>query len=108
MRRGPPEGHSLSKPVSLETSERSGPRHWGQLSAAPEIAGARRSVRERVKREPRTDSFIELISELDARRTRAIEPGFPVLSSKTSLMEQSFQHFSRDRPRGLRFSQALQ
>src|SRR5262249_23070544 len=31
--RGPPAGQRLSRPVSFETSLRSGPRHWGQSAA---------------------------------------------------------------------------
>src|SRR5690348_2141789 len=45
---GPFAGHDFAKPVSLETPERSGPRHWGhsgELLAAPLNTGAASSDR---------------------------------------------------------------
>src|ERR1043165_9533214 len=40
---GPPEGHAFSRPVSLDTPVRSGPRHCGQ-SAANAVATARVAI----------------------------------------------------------------
>src|SRR5258708_27580194 len=39
---GPSFGHVLRRPVSLDTSVRSGPRHWGQSAAAASPAATRR------------------------------------------------------------------
>src|ERR1700680_4696029 len=46
--RGPPAGQEASRPVSLETPSRFGPRHWGQSAALATIDNRRITERRRI------------------------------------------------------------